>query len=490
MKIRIKIDTPIAKNNSEGFEFELDLNNFIYQMFPPNIISYYNAINNAKGDSSKFIGGNIPDIPGVLPVTGHDIFNYVAKFGTANFQIQAVMKFNGQLNPYTLLKAVRLSIEAEPVLGSRIIENNPPYWKLRDLDKTKFCSFEKTTDSEQAVQYFLQQKLDMDDDPMLQLKLISDGFNDTLCIKINHSCCDGTGTKEYLNLLSEIYSTLEHGENYMPKPKNRSRIDQDRLFSFLGINNPESVWNGQLDLPKNMWPFPWLQGKPVTYRVSVCKLSKEYFSVISKYAKARGATINDMILTAVYRAMFGITGIQPNIPMDISITADLRRYLADQKTEGIRNFSGGVDTKLESLGNEPFEGTLLRVASMMNEIKKNLPGLQSAVGLERVEKAIFSETLSYYLSAAQNTTFTEKCSPVVSNLGFINKSLLKFGDTYVTDAYIVPPAVSAPGILLCIGTYNNEMTMAMSHYEEQVYSEDIKRLLYTVRKELIEGCLS
>ena len=483
MKIRIKIDDPKLK----GFEFELDLNNIVYHMIPANLLRFYNAINSSSGSKVRIHSGAIPDMPGILPVTGHDMFNYVTKFGAANFQNQVVMRFNGRLNPYILMKAVRLSVEAEPVFGSKLIENNPPYWKLLDLDKIKFCSFEKTNEPDSAIQSYLETKLDMDNDPNLQLRLISGNPNDTLCIKINHSCCDGTGTKEYIKLLSEIYSTLERGETYVPKPKQRSRIDQDRLFDSLGIKDPVSAWNGELDLPKNMWPFPWLQGKPETYRVCVLKLPG-YYSVLSKYSKARNATINDMLLTAYYRAMHKITGIQPYLPMNISITVDLRRYIPERKTEGIRNFSAGLDTKLSCANSETFEGTLVRVSEMMNGIKNDHPGLQSAIGLERVEEALFSDTLSYYITAAQNAGFIPMCTPVLSNLGFINKTLFKFSDTFVTDAYIVPPAISAPSILLCVGTYNNEITMAMSHYEEQVHQDDIYRLLFAVRDELIEGC--
>jgi NRPS condensation-like uncharacterized protein len=186
--------------------------------------------------------------------------------------------------------------------------------------------------------------------------------------------------------------------------------------------------------------------------------------------------------------MHKITGIQPDIPMNISMTVDLRRYIPERKTEGIRNFSAGLDTKLTCVNGEPFEGTLARVAEMMSGIKDKQPGLQSAIGLERVEKEVFSDTLSYYITAAKNSVFNTSCAPALSNLGFINKTLFKFSDTYVTDAYIVPPVVSAPSILLCVGTYNNEITMAMSHYEEQVHHEDINRLLYTIRDQLIECC--
>ncbi|MDF2524184.1 MAG: uncharacterized protein K0R31_1825, partial [Clostridiales bacterium] len=245
---------------------------------------------------------------------------------------------------------------------------------------------------------------------------------------------------------------------------------------------------GQLDLPKTMWTFPWKQGSTDVSRVAVCKLPYGQLGWLSRFGKSRGATINDLLVTAFYRAMFEISHPEYGVPMDISMTVDLRRYLPNQKTEAIRCFSGGVDTKLDKVANETFEGTLSRVIPMMNEVKTSQPGLQSAVGLERVEKANFGETLSFYQTAAQKASYTDKCSPVLSNLGFLSKSPLKFGKSVVTDAYIVPPAVAAPGLLLCIGTYNGVITMALSYYEAQVQGIEINRLLHLIRNELVKGC--
>lgn len=502
MKFRIKSDPDgkiriyqIKDDKDEGtfLEFDSDFFNTLYQMFPPNIIKYYTEINKVKENPITTDNQPIENLEantGNLPANGHDIFNYVAKFGSANLQIQVIMKLNGRIDFNKLLKAVRLSVDAEPVFGCRFVENDPPYFqRLHDIDNTVFCSFEKTSKPDEAIQRFLESPLYLDHDPMIKLKLISSSPYDTLCLKINHTCCDGTGTKEYIQLLSDIYSQIDQPNGtYEPKPKLRSRRDQDRLFSALGIKDPDAAWNGQLDIPKNMWTFPWQQGKQNIPRISVCKLPYGYLNILSKYAKARGATINDLLITAFYRAMFKMS--QPKIgePMTISMTVDLRRYLPEKKTEAIRNFSGGIDTHLASIENESFEGTLFRVVPMMNEIKNSQPGLQSAVGLERVEKANFYETLAYYKTAAENLVYTDKCSPVLSNLSFMSKSLYKFGKTVVTDAYIAAPAICAPGILLCISTYNGMMTFTLSYYEAQVRSEYMNRLLNQIKNELITGC--
>jgi NRPS condensation-like uncharacterized protein len=480
-------------------EINLDFPYMAYQLFPPGILKHLNFLNNAVNqyiikENKTGTYENIDGRPGTIPATGNDIYNYVARYGMANFQIQIVMQLNGRLDRNRLLKAVRLSIDAEPVLGCRFIENQPPYWKrLDDIDKIMFCTFEETNNPDQSVQRFLDSPLDMDRDPMFKLKLISSDQYDTLCLKINHTCCDGTGAKEYLQLLSDLYTRVGSDNGiFVLKPSIRSRKDQDRLFDALDIKDPEALRNPQQDIPKTLWAFPWRPGKPGTARASVCKLPNGQVEVMSNYAKARGATINDLIVTAFYRAMFEISQPFYGIPMDIAMTTDLRRYLPDQKTEAIRNFSGGFNTRLARLGNESFEGTLSRVVPVMNKIKNSLPGLQSAIGLEYVEKEDFHQSLPFYRIVSQVlcqcSGYIPLCAPVLSNLGILNRSLFQFGEIAVTDAYIVPPALCAPGLLLCIGTYNGVVTISASYYESQVRREHVERLLALIRKELMEGC--
>jgi NRPS condensation-like uncharacterized protein len=506
MKIRITFDNTKMKIGHDGkiekdgtgnppseaavFEIDLDLFYMAYKMFPTGILGNNNVIGKAiekHADSNKPSGADTEAIQGQLPVNGHDIYNYVARFGAANFQIQAIMKLDGRLDRSKLLKAIKLSIDAEPVFGCRIVENDPPYWKrLDDIDKTVFCTFEETDYPDQAVQRFVESSLSMDTDPMVKMKLISSGPYDTLCLKINHACCDGTGAKEYLQLLSDIYSSIDRKNGvFVPKPGTRSRKDQDQLFETLGIKDPETAWDPQLEAPKTLWAFPWQQGKSDIAGTAVCRLPYGQIDKLSAYGKAKGATINDLLLTAFYRAMFEMSQPQYGVPMDISSTVDLRRYLPNQKTDAIRCFSGGFDTRLVRVADEPFEGTLSRVVPMMKQIKNGRPGLQSAVGLERVEKAKFNETLSFYRTAGQNMSYADKCAPVLSNLSFLSKSPYKFDKYSVTDAYIVPPAVSAPGLLLCISSYNGIITLAVSYYEAQVQRDTVERLLYLMKKELV-----
>lgn len=507
MKIRIKFDNTKMNIDSNGkiksrknknnpgeaafLDIDLDVLSKLYRLFPnKNLLNNINKPNRDIPDFNSQTYEEGTGIPKLFRANGHDVYNYIARYGIANFQIQTVLKFDSRLDPDKLKKAVRLSIDAEPILGCRFMENNPPYWvRLKDIDNVNFCSFETVDDMDEAVQRFLDSPFSMDKDPLVKLKLISSGGFDTLCVKTNHTCCDGSGTKEYIQLLSDIYSCIDQDNGiYVPKPRISTRKDQDTLFSTLGIEDPESAWDSSTDIPELLWTFPWKQGKPNNAHSAICRLPSGYIDVMYKYGKTKGASINDILLAALYRAMFELSQPECGIPMHIAMTVDLRRYLPDQKAEAIRNFSGGIDSKLPRIADETFEKTLSRVVIMMDKIKAKHPGLQSAIGLERVETGDFYDTMAFYRKGGESLTYTDEFAPVLTNAGFISNPLIKFGKATVNDAYFIPPAITAPGILLCVSSYNEIMSFTVSYYGTQARPEDIDRFLNQIKKEVMEGC--
>ena len=477
-------------------KYSSDFLKMISKNAPAGIESYYGNLSkifDGYASMNRPVNGFKQDDPNSLPANGHDIYNYVARYRLANYQIQAVMKLDGHIDFARLSRAVRLSVDAEPVFGCRFVENEPPYWKrLKNIDTVEFCDMVETENPDEAIQLFLDSPLDMDHDPMVKVRLIRSEQYDTLCVKNNHACCDGAGTKEYIKLLSEIYSITEDDYGtFTAKPAKRSRKDQDRLFSSLGITDPEKEWIPGSEITRATWPFPWSPIQSDRTHISVCSLPDGLLDDMTNYSKVMNATINDLILTAFYRAM-SKTG-QPvyDEHMEIPLTIDLRRYLPNHKTEVIRNFSGSEFTKLSLVPDESFIETLSRVTPMMNVIKNNIPGLQSAIGLERIEKMAFNETLAYYRMVSQwPNTCGDKCAPVLSNLGHITKSLIEFGKTAVTEAYIVPPVVRAPGFLLMVSTYNGIITLSAGIYEASIPQETIHALLNNIKDELIEQCYS
>lgn len=438
---------------------------------------------------------NPAQIPDIIPADAHDLCNYVAKYNMANFQIQAIMKLDGRLDFDKLVKAVRLSIDSEPVLGCRFIKVDSPYWK--PIDHINLCSLEETDHPDEAIQRFLESPLDMDKDPVFKVKLIRSENYDTLGLKINHACCDAAGARECILLLSDIYSRISSGEDaFVPKPSIRSKKEHEQLLSAFSEKNSGKPWSIRKQISSPTWKFPWKNMKIGRTHFVFSRLPYGHFDVMKSYGKARNATVNDLILTAVYRAMFEISKPPFGSPMDIPVTIDLRRYLPDNKAEAIRNLSGGIVMKLARKASEPFEDTLSRVMSLTEKMREGHPSKENLLWAEFIEKMNFHQICAYFKSTSQfidmlshNPFYVvHKCSPILSNFGFISKSLIKFGDIVVTDAYIAPPIVRPPGMILVASTYNDIITLGVGYYEPSVRKADMERLLNKIRDELVTGC--
>lgn len=481
----------------EMLKYNIDLFSKLYQ----NTTNYYKYNTMMLGktlDNYNQYWRNKKSKEGTFPANGHDIYNHVSQYGMSNAQIQAIMRLDERLDFDKLKRAVRLSVEVEPILKCRFVEDTSPYWKpLENIGVIDFCYMEKTDDVDKAIENFIQTPLDMDNDPMVKVKLIRSEQYDILALKLDHTCTDGAGAQEYIKLLAEIYSSIDQENNTLTlEPRIAGRKDQDRLFAELGITNPDALFIPGSDISLPMWPFPWEKGGSNTVCVSICRLPGEHLDSMIKYAKSASVTLNDLILTSYYRAMLEMGQPIYGLPLEIPTTVDLRRYLPDHKTQAIRNFSGSERTKLSMIINEPFAKTLQRVAGMMKEIKKKYPGLQSAIGLERIEKLNFGDTLGYYQASQEARKITrfcplyygDMCVPTLSNIGYLSKSLIKFGSSTVIDAYIVPPVVRAPGVLLMANSYNSVLTLAIGYYKHTVKRENIEKLLNKIKDELIEGC--
>ncbi|MEW6181753.1 MAG: condensation domain-containing protein [Bacillota bacterium] len=427
------------------------------------------------------------DIPGRLNANLQDRLNNAVRNRLSNQQSQAVLELRGRINERRLAKAVRLLLDAEPILGCRFIEEkHRPYWqRFDDLEDREWFSMEKTPDRRKAVYGFLTMPLD--GEQQVKVKLIRSAPNDTLCVKISHACCDGGGLKAYQHMLADIYTRLSRDGSYALERRAGGRTDQNHILCKVGMANIINNWRSGQNALQPTWSFPSGAGESGGPRVSVRRLSGPRLKALSTYAKERGATLNDLFLTAFYRTLFEMAGSRPGTPREILVTVDLRRYLGDGDENAVNNLTGAVSARIAPVPGESFVETLSRVAAATAEMKSKLPGIQMAFFLGFLSLLNYTQTLGFVRGLKKRLVQTGKCSPILSNVGFISRSTIWFGKTPVVDAYQVSPAIYPPGFMLGVCTYNNRLTFTVSYCEPGTPREKVERFLDTLLKEL-ESC--
>ncbi|MEN6462776.1 MAG: condensation domain-containing protein [Syntrophomonas sp.] len=419
-----------------------------------------------------------------IPVTGFDQNCYLLKYGYYNMQIQTVITFDQYLDADVLKKAVRLSLDAEPVLRCQFIENDKkPYWKpFEKPDEIQWFELLQSDNKQAAIEQFLKSPFYCEEQ-MLSVQLIRASDNDTLCVKICHACSDAAGLKQYLQLLAQIYSSLLKDSHYKPKPNTKRRLDQKSYFEALDIKDPRALLDPHAQLtPPATWAFPYHGVESEEMHVSMRRFTGESFDRIRALGKTHDATINTIILTSFFRSMFKLLNPPPGDDREICLTMDLRRSFKTDPSQDICNLSITVAASTYRVEEEAFLETLKRVSRSIDELRHAQVGLSRAVIIEAQEAMEYSQLFTLFQAVKPQVLETGKVPPTLTNMGII--SPLQFGQLPANNAYLVPPTVNAPGFLLGVSTYNRTLTLIANYYEPSHRAEDVNALMDFMADEL------
>ncbi|WP_068776676.1 condensation domain-containing protein [Paenibacillus sp. FJAT-26967] len=429
-------------------------------------------------------------LPSRYPVTPSDLFNYIASYHVSEQQIGYILHFRQRIDPHILEEAMKITVQLEPVLGCRFVEDpHQPYWQVRDDDEDlQLCTILELAageSSRSAVCAYFTETFDRRQSPLVQARLIR-GEEDTLCVKIFHACSDGAGLKAYIALLAEVYSGLaaeQSGtEQRLVEARGKCR-DHGPLFSALGIRDIHAAFDpGQMK--QAAWMFPSQPGEPVRPRVAIRQLEGERLERICAYAKGHGATVNDLLSAALFRGLLRTADYDRSLPQTASVTVDLRRFVPSGTMAAVSNLSGMGYLTLEHCESEPFADTLLRVSSQLTQWKQNLPGIQTAISMELIAQAGYEGALQWLREQALQGATSGRAIPGLTNFGRLSASAVSFGSAEAYRAYMLSPVQYAPNFALGASTYRDVLTLTIGYYESATSTRTVESFLDDLTEEL------
>jgi NRPS condensation-like uncharacterized protein len=204
----------------------------------------------------------------------------------------------------------------------------------------------------------------------------------------------------------------------------------------------------------------------------------ERLAVIRSYAREKGVTINDVLLTALYRALFLL--VQPPLgqPLRAEVPVNLRRYLPEGK-RAIGNVAGIYFITIDRREDEDFEGTLRRVHAALDRKKERQEELAEMLFIELV---LFPGM--FLMKGLAKFTDVQIEHPVLSNLGVIDPQAVDFGNVSVEDAHFFGPVQLPPNVGMGASTFRQRMTLSFSYCDTAVAPNTMDRLFYLILEEL------
>jgi NRPS condensation-like uncharacterized protein len=385
-------------------------------------------------------------------------------------QVHCVIQLDAPIDEERLKRAVDLLANVFPLVTCRFIEGyRRPYWEEAHYTAEDIVVIKHTDNVEEEIQRIICAKTDEFCGPQLRIHVVRNDVADTLCVVINHMLCDGTGFKDLLYLLSSLYSQLSKDPTYRPLycPASRSTLQVLHTFS---LKQKLSILAEKYDLSRHDNNITFgLEGDRSAPFIITRTISRERFIALRTYAKQRGASVNDLILTAYMRALDKFLGGQP---VAIQCILDLRKYLPGKSAKAFCNLTSNLVCDIGPTLGDGFGDTLMKVKQKMDAEKTSLSCLNLIMLLEIVFRA-----LPYKI--AKRLVWQRYLNPpfAMSNIGVIDRNRLSFDGLHVTAAYMTGSIKYSPYVQLAVSTFEDQPTLSIAFHGTQSDRGKIVRLL-------------
>lgn len=367
-------------------------------------------------------------------------------------QIRCAVFFRGSLKLERLKQAVRYSLEVIPELGGRYIPDDKfPFWQIRHADMDELFGTVTTNCTDDEIVAFLPGRADPFRGPQIRFKLVCGQARDTLCIVANRMILDEAGLKEYLYLLSRIYSGLHSPNFQLPQPEKQQMQRVLRVMPPITRLKAQYRQQPPLEIPRIKQTFPFSGKEDVPFIVTHT-LPVSRYQAVARYAVHRHMQVEEVLLTAYVRAVFAMLRDKPQDPFPIIVQTDLRRFLP----WGLDHTAHGLSLPILFVSPaklpRTFHETLTLIHARLLQLHKVAAVVENAKSLgcypfsaKQMQEHMLLPELPYYS---------------FNHIGKIDAARLEFGQVDINDAYITGPIYKQPNVCLCSTVYEDSMTFS------------------------------
>lgn len=374
--------------------------------------------------------------------------------------VHVELRYDFEINIDALKTVLICFLEKAPVLHSSFTDNRiHPYWTVKDYKIDDVLIVKEVSEAELdfEINNFLIQYIPPDADVQMKVAVFNHNGKSVLCVVENHMCMDGGDLKYFMKALCQNYNDyIESGI---------SPVDLR-----TGTRSYESVYEdfstGEKRLAKNLYKnvnskddhgFPFT---PNSIRdksfIAKRKIPASKFDEIRFAGKKHGATINDMLLTAYFYALYELAGFDSREGISISCAVDLRRHLKSSEGQGVTNHTAWMQCRVPERGANIFE-TLNFVVQSSNQFKED-----KFIGLHGLPLLSFGYKI-LPLAASEEVIKIGYANPLLamSNIGILEVDKLALEGHEPIDGFMSGAVKYKPYALLSVTSVRKELTLSM-----------------------------
>lgn len=374
--------------------------------------------------------------------------------------VHAELHYDFEIDIDALKTVLICMLQKAPVLHSSFTDNKiHPYWTVEDyvIDDVVHAYNVDEAELNDKINDFLVQYIPPDAKLQMQVAVFYCNGKSVLCIVENHMCMDGGDFKYFLKQLCKNYNDyVDKGISPIElRTGSRAYTQVYEDFTPSEKKMAQNLYKNINSADDHGFPFTPdnIRDKSFIYRR---KLSAQKFDEIRTTGKKYGATINDMILTAYFFALYELAGFNPYDSVSISCAIDLRRHIKDNSDSGITNHTAWMQCKVPQRGADIFE-TLKYTVRSSNMFKED-----RFMGLHGLPLLSFGYKILPH-AASEEIIKIGYANPLLamSNIGILETDKLALSGNEPTDGFMSGAVKYKPFALLSMTSMRKELTLSM-----------------------------
>ena len=439
-----------------------------------------------------------------IPATPGDLAAFAVR-AVSDQQLRVVLAFSGALDAERLGEATRLLTAAWPILGCRLVLGPRPHWAQGA--RPAAGGVVETTDPATALADVVASSCDPRTGPVFDVRLVRasgeerEGATDTVCLRVDHAACDGVGAKELAYALLGLYRALGEGSGARTcarvaaawSPRRRSYLP------ILRAARVRDVARAAVLFPDHGARFrlPYDGRSRHEPRLAVARVDARRVARVRAYGSARGATLNDALLTAVFRALpaadsaagagapqAGAAGAGPDAALRVlQMPIDLRPRQEIPAAElPPANLAGLTFPTVRVTPDEPFDDTLRRVTAATRLAKSDVAALHIPAAFSLLFLLLGTQRgLGFIARELRDGHADGRSTPVFTNFGGLDAARLRADRGVVlADAFVASPVIYPPALTVAASEFAGALTLSSGSCAAAIEPSAIDGLLQAV----------
>lgn len=391
--------------------------------------------------------------------------------------------------------ALRLSLDAEPILGCRLVDSviSPTWkrWSAAELDQFELCRVVAAVDPDEQVREFMLQTMDCRVEPMVQARIFRSD-HDVVCLNVSCVPVDGRGLLIYLERVFVIYDQLKANADYIPPGAGFDQRSADALVQYfrwwdvfgLVYSGLRNQWQDRKTA--HNWKFPVSKAAAMDRTFFHYQCKPETLVLIDAYRRRHQVTFNDILLAAFYFSLQQIIRPASGTVCCVLNTYDLRRYEPPTAPDRVANYSSFVNCNVRLDAGLPFGQLIQRVQAAMSERKRRFPGITEGPFIWPLLKL-----LPFALARRVLTALLQhrgESIPVLTNVGVIDLERLKLDGQRLQWLLPYAPLEYPPKLTVTLATVGRLITFSLGYSRNHFRDDQIHALFENMERVIVDTC--